>query len=201
MTTSRLRAALSISLLLTTTLAGARIASGQDAGIAPCDIAAWSIDKDPNGLNVRAGPHAYSPVIASIPPAVKVGGDEFAAEVSITGSKDRWFRIDRAVFENYATDHPTKILFEGEGWISGSLIALSVEGQFLRSTPSHDAPPVVDFFKAFETKETEAGPDYFNLEHVIACTGYWVEVEGTYRNQRFRGWTDDTCSNQVTTCS
>lgn len=159
-----------------------------------CDISAWSTDRDPNGLNVRAGPGADHPVIATLPPPKAVegaGSDEFAAEVRITESQDGWFRIDTAIWggPSIGDDDP---LFEGEGWVSGSLLGLAVEGRFLRGGPSRDAPAVADFLGD--------GGDYVVMHRLHACEGYWVEGEATFRGKTFRGWSDDVCASQLTTC-
>ena len=59
------------------------------AEVATCDISAWTTDKDPNGLAVRAGPGTGNAVLARLPPPGGVEGYENAAEVTITGSQKR----------------------------------------------------------------------------------------------------------------
>lgn len=166
-------------------------------GIFKCTISAFSTDKDPNGLNVRAGPGADTPVIAQLPPPYQLEGETFATEVSITGSKDGWFRIDGAETDTYVVDSGPKIVFEGEGWVSGRHLGLWLEGGYLYRGPSRDTPVTFDFT---HEQPSDYGPDFFALDHLRACQDYWVEVDGTYFGQHLRGWTDDTCSNQVTTC-
>jgi hypothetical protein len=167
------------------------------ATVTDCDVTAWSTDKDPAGLNIRAGPGTGHTVIGKVPPPYKVEGETFAAEVAITGSQDGWLRITRAIVNNYITDDPAEFPFEGEGWVSGALLGLWVEAVGLRSEPSHAAALSADFS---EKRDGDYGPDYFTVERLHACRGYWVEVEGTYLGKRYRGWTDDTCASQVTTC-
>lgn len=169
--------------------------SASGAETVACEISAWSTDKDPNGLNVRAGPGIDHPVIATLPPPMTVegaGDDEFAAEVWITGSQDGWFRIDTAIWGGPSIGDDDKPLFEGEGWVSGSLLGLAVEGQFLYGEPSYEAPTVVDFF--------EDGGEYVTMHRLHACDGYWVEGESVFRGQTYRGWASDICASQLTTC-
>jgi hypothetical protein len=179
---------------------GSAPASANEAeatGIFKCMLSAFSTDKNPDGLNVRAGPGVEAPVIARLPPPYKVGSETFATEVSITGSKDGWFRIDRADADAYIVESGPKLVFEGEGWVSGRYLGLWVEGQYLYRGPSPDTPVAFDFT---DEQPSGQGPDFFALDRLRACQGYWVEVEGNYFGQNLRGWTDDTCSSQVTTC-
>ena len=54
-------------------LAGGHVARA-DAQVAMCETSAWSTDKDPNGLNVRAGPGTDNPVIGRLPPPLATPG-------------------------------------------------------------------------------------------------------------------------------
>lgn len=192
------RSPLRLSPIVLAVAASAQVsAAGADAVATDCTITAWSTDKDPKGLNVRAGPGAGSAIIGTVPPPYKVEDRTFAAEVTITGSRDGWFRIVKATVNDYVTEDPSEIAFEGEGWVSGGLLGLWVEGPQLHSAPSPDAVVTADFSGK---RDGDYGPDYFTVERLHACQGYWVEVEGSYFGERARGWTSDTCSNQVTTC-
>lgn len=171
-------------------------APAQHMPTAACEFSAWSTDDDLGGLGVRANPDPESALIARLPPPIVLHGDTFRSQVSITGTRDGWFRIDKAWLYNYATDEDSERDFD-EAWVSGRFLGLSVESANLRSAPSHDAPLAADFS---EMRDGDYGPDYFDVQRLHACTGYWVEVEGDYLGERFRGWTEDTCSSQVTTC-
>ena len=73
-------------------------------GTEPCSLGAWSIDKDPNGLNVRAEPSTTGRVLGTLPPPyrLKLGGAEntpdggWLTEFSIIGFKNGWFLIEGA---------------------------------------------------------------------------------------------------------
>ena len=160
-----------------------------------CTISAWSRATDPKGLNVRAGPGTDALVIAWLPPPIKVEDYAFAVEVSITGSKDGWFRINKAILDNYVGEQEPKVIFEGKGWVSGHLLALTVNATNLRGGPSEDTPVVARLLGA-----RGEGPDSFAVDRLYACQVDWVEVEGTFAGDRLRGWTRGTCANQVATC-
>ena len=163
-----------------------------NADISACEIDAFSVDPDPKGLNVRSGPGTGNPVIARLPPRVEVQGSTFGVAVSITGSKNGWFRIDRA--ETDIPDRDVEVVFEGEGWVSGRFLGLWVEEQYLRGGPSDDAAIVADLYASDDSNA------YFDLDRLHACHGSWVEVEGTYDGKHLRGWSNWPCPSQVTTC-
>lgn len=189
--------AVGLMVLLTAT---AQARAGEADVIRSCELSAWSTDKDPAGLNVRAGPGTESPIIATIPPPIEAEGYEFAAEVSITGVKDGWFRIRRAEMVDYIGDDD-KVVFDGEGWVSGRFLGLELNGSYLRDGPSQDAPVAFDFASAPKDADGLAvGPDSFVVDRLRDCEGDWVEVEGTLLDARHQGWATGTCANQVTTC-
>lgn len=164
-----------------------------------CRMRAWSTDTDPNGQNVRTGPGMEHAVIGRLPPPQEIGGVSFATEVSIVGSQDGWFRIDAATINNYIVDDGPDPVFEGDGWVSGRLLGLSVEGGYLFTAPTRHAPLALNLA---ENRKLRQGPDYpgLRLERLHACMGDWAEVEVTDLGKRVRGWTNDICSSQVTTC-
>lgn len=155
-----------------------------------CDLAAWVMKGAPADLPVRSGPGPDYLTVATIPRPYTDGEEIYFPQVTITGSRDGWFRISEVITELYGgwpTDPITT--FSGEGWLPGNVLRLWVESGRLWSRPSDDAPIAATF-----------EPDAFKIEALHACTGFWVEVEGTYGDQRSRGWTTDVCASQVTTC-
>ncbi len=164
-----------------------------------CRMRAWSTDPDPAGHGVRAGPGPEYAVIGRLPPPQKVGDTAFATEVSIVGSQDGWFRINAATINNYVVENGPDIVFEGDGWISGRFLGLSVEGSHLFAEPSSHAPIAFDLHRKPKRPQ---GPDAsgLELERLHACKGNWAEVGVTAFGRRGRGWTKDICSSQVTTC-
>jgi hypothetical protein len=182
-----IRVAASLFLILSS---GGSLASAAADEIAACTISAWSNDTDSNGLNIRSGAGGENPVVGQIP---------MDGEVSITGFKNGWFRIDQAVLEDYDTGVITNI-FIGEGWVSGRLLGLLLSDPDLHAAPSEDSPVVGHLFHQ-DANGNVAGADSFGVTRLIACQGRWVQVEGTFFDTHLTGWSTGTCSNQVTTCS
>jgi hypothetical protein len=162
-----------------------------------CRMRAWSTDRDPEGQNVRAGPGTQYAVIGRLPPPQEIAGDRYATEVSIVGAQDGWFRVDAATIDNYGVDTEPQMAFQGDGWVSGRLLGLSVEGSYLYTRPSRRAPVALNLH---EGPEVQQDADYIELERLHGCMGNWADVEVSYSDKRFRGWTDDICWSQVTTC-
>jgi len=167
----------------------------------PCAISAWSADPDPAGLNVRAAPRADAPVVGRLPPPRRVGGETIAVELRIVAGENGWFLIDRAEFADYGEPNKTGMVFTGRGWVSGRLLSLALNGPALHARPAADAAKRATLVGE-DADGNVYGPDAFAVERLHACRDTWVEVEGRLRgpNTRHRGWTDRTCSNQVTTC-
>lgn len=173
-------------------------AQGDDgAELGVCALTAVVTGKYPEDRYVRAEPESDAPLLAQLEGVYRVGNDRFYPEVEITGSENGWFRISEAKTNIYIVETPIRVLFEGEGWIHGSGLDLSVEGSRLMSAPSWDSPVAFDF-GAVNAVDQESG--VFSLDRLVACQGYWVKVEGTYLDQPAQGWTNDTCASQVTTC-
>ncbi|MBR1247210.1 SH3 domain-containing protein [Bradyrhizobium sp. AUGA SZCCT0169] len=70
-------------------------------GAEPCNLGAWSEDRDPKGLNVRTEPSVKSRVLGTLPPPyrLKMGGSEntpedgWLTEFRIIGFKDGWWGL------------------------------------------------------------------------------------------------------------
>lgn len=188
-------------LLRFTTLAAAALISGGAAaadGVDPdriCSNRAFLTGEAPEDRDVHAEPNADSEVLAQLPAPYTVGGESFATEVSITGSKDGWFRIDVAETDSYIVEPGPTRVFKGEGWMPGHALGLWVEAPRLMAGPSHKTAAVFDFYG-----EDPGGTDFFVLDRLVACQGYWMEVAGRFAGRTVHGWTDDVCSSQVTTC-
>lgn len=191
------RLAFIAGLLLATAVVKPARATDTD-GVATCSLDAISSDRDPNGLNIRAAPGTDAAVIGRIPPPRTIESEEFAGEVSITGSKDGWFRISHARMPDYINDDD-KDVFDGEGWVSGRYLYVWPEEQYLRSGASTAKPIVADLFKPGPNGDP-GGEDGFQIDRLDGCLGNWVEAEGTFMGTHVRGWTYGTCASQVTTC-
>lgn len=162
------------------------------AAIDTCEIEAWVQGDRPKALVIRDGPASDTAVIAHMPEPYEAWGDTFFTDVRITGARDGWFRIDQAITHLYGDDIEPVVAFEGEGWVPGHTLRLDVESPVLYAHPSRDAPVAMTF--------EDGGADGLIVDGLLACRGRWVEVEGTYAGNAARGWSDDTCASQITTC-
>ncbi|MBR1212340.1 SH3 domain-containing protein [Bradyrhizobium sp. JYMT SZCCT0180] len=181
-------------------------------GTEPCSLGAWSEDRDPKGLNVRAEPSVKSRVLGTLPPPyrLKMGGSEntpedgWLTEFRIIGFKDGWFLIEGATppgkeYEDekkYPRNAPKP--YAGRGWVAASKVGANYANGGTRmgglfQAPFADAKWTQAQRKLGGTLDTDGGP-----KRLLACSGYWGLVES---QDGVRGWWRSLCSSQVTNCS
>jgi SH3-like domain-containing protein len=149
-------------------------AKDEPVTVTPCKIQAYVIDKDKNGLNVRAKPSSASTTLATIP------FDEDGVIVNIIGASNNWILIDHAEAVSGAE------LYAGKGWVFGRLLGTSTRYKVnLLQEPSKRSVktgtvPVEDEVK------------------LLGCKGEWARVE----YKKLAGWLEPNaqCPNPVTTC-
>ena len=115
-------------------------AAALPAGTVPCNLGAYSIDRDPKGLNVRAEPSVKAPVLGTLPPPFKVRRsdadgpkDGWRTEFTIVGFKDGWFLIEGAKppgKEYEREGRPLKYpkVYAGRGWVAASKVGANFAG-------------------------------------------------------------------------
>jgi len=64
-----------------------------------CDFGGWSADRDPKGLNVRAGPSATAKIVRTLPPPDRLQGALGAAD-RIGAGRARAHRLDARHLRN-----------------------------------------------------------------------------------------------------
>ena len=181
-------------------------------GTEPCDLGAWSQDRDPKGLNVRAEPSVKARVLGTLPPPyrLKMGGREntpdggWLTEFRIIGFKDGWFLIEGATppgkdYEDekfYPRNAPKP--YAGRGWVAANKVGANYANGGTRmgglfQAPFVDAKWIPAQRKLGGTLDTDGGPN-----RLLACSGHWGLVES---HDGVRGWWRSLCSNQVTNCS
>jgi hypothetical protein len=181
-------------------------------GTEPCALGAWSIDKDPNGLNVRAEPSVKAHVLGILPPPyrLKLGGAEntpeggWLTEFRIIGFRDGWFLIEGAKppgkdYEDekrYPRNAPKP--YAGRGWVAANKVGASYANGSARAGGLFQAPFVDAKWTPAQRElggpiDSDGGP-----KRLLACSGYWGLVES---HDGVRGWWRALCSNQVTNCS
>jgi SH3-like domain-containing protein len=148
-----------------------------------CDVRLNITDQDPAGLNVRASPGG------AILTAVKAKGRWVRVEV--TGQDGPWARVKSARLEADENDNVSgKLLWQGVGWVAFSKLGVEEfdsRARF-RAAPS-SAAHVLLSLESYGEKTASA-------EAVLGCDGDWLKVKvgGVV------GWTDQFCTNQLTTC-
>lgn len=195
--------------------AHAELAAGRaqlPEGTEPCHLGAWSIDKDPGGLNVRAEPSVKARVLGTLPPPyrLKLGGAEntpdggWLTEFRIIGFRDGWFLIEGAKppgkdYEDdkrYPRNAPKP--YPGRGWVAANKVGAAYANGGTRmgglfQAPFTDAKWMPAQRELGGELDTDGGP-----KRILACSGYWGLVESA---DGVRGWWRSLCSNQVTNCS
>ena len=149
----------------------------------PCNVDAYVIDKDPQGLNVRSGAGRNFEVIGNLP-----FRDYTGIGVHITGSNGDWVQIDSAVEEGAEED---RTFFKGVGWVYGPLLGLTaIAHQPFGRTPLYQQASL----KSRIITSVPGGDDVT----MRSCRGEWLYVE--YKNMK--GWAAPRtlCSNPLSTC-
>ena len=150
--------------------------------IVKCDVDAFVIDQDPQGLNVRSGPGKDHAVVGNLPRKEDTG-----VAVHITGASGSWVRIDSAFEEGTDEESP---LFKGVGWVYGPLLGLSAMALQKGGTPLYRD-------SSTKTQLVVRVPGGEGVS-VKGCRGKWLFVE--YKN--VIGWAapQTLCANSLTTC-
>jgi hypothetical protein len=177
--------------------APAKAANVDTSGVTACSLSGWSNDPDPAGLNIRISPRADADVIGRVPPARAQGGDSYAAEFDIIGSRNGWFLVRTVKFADYGSGKGDRAVFAGPGWVFADKVRFTINRAEVRGAPDDHAKVVAKLRSA----DDSAGPDSAFIDHVYGCSGAFAEAAVHMEGQRaLRGWVTGICSNQVTTC-
>ncbi len=177
--------------------AASSVAAEVAAPAAACDFRAWSKDRDPAGLNVRAAPRRDAGVLGRLPPPRDDGGEAIAVSFRVVGGDGPWLLIENAGYESYGSD--AKRVFTGRGWIAAGLVDVGIQDEKVRKAPDPGAA-IVD-------RPRPESDEFLAPTRILGCRGRWIEIEGEFRLDRdkpgraVRGWVTDLCGNQVTTCN
>jgi SH3-like domain-containing protein len=158
------------------------------APINTCSVAAYVVDPDPQGLNVRSGPGKEFNIIGKLPNA-----KQNDVAVNISGSTGRWVEIDNA--EIAEEGNP---LTRGKGWVFGPL--LSTRATLRAYADTGDATPRVKVYSEPVRKSAVSAKLPVDTEvKIIGCKGGWVQIQFKV----IEGWLDpeSQCANTLTTCS
>jgi SH3-like domain-containing protein len=148
-----------------------------------CNVQLNITDQDPAGLNVRASPEGQ------IVTAVKAKGRW--VQVEVTGQDGAWARIKSATLEADENDNNVeKPLWRGVGWVAFSKLGVEEfdsRARF-RAAPNDQAKVVLSL--------EGLGEATASAEAILGCDGDWLKV----RIKGVVGWTNQYCTNQLTTC-
>ena len=171
-------------LLLPAHGVGSRSVQSVTAPANRCDLPAYVIDPDPQGLNVRSGPGKQFPVIGKIPRS------DDAVGVTVIGSTGQWLQVRDAL-----TQSEGEMLFKGPGWVYGPMLATEARAQ------GYDGPkPGVKGYRAPSAGSAVAGKLPPGLEvKITGCKGSWAQIQ----SKSLTGWLDgeSQCANTLTTCA
>lgn len=142
-----------------------------------CQISAYIIDKDPNGLNVRSEPSSQSKIIDTLPT------NNLGVIVDIEGVKDDWVKINKA-------QSTGRLEFQGSGWVYASLLGTSTRGYGTKS--------VIVYNKSNSQSETIGQIPSQRSVKLLSCERNWALVE----YDGLKGWIapESQCANPLTTC-
>lgn len=160
-----------------------------------CSFRAMGNDPDPAGTNVRLGPGTTFNVVATLPQFDGGEAEAFRPEFDVLAIENGWFKIANVTVGAYG---PTEeqVIFEGPGWISSKLATTWVEATALHTQPDVTSP------QSFTLKGKGFTPEESSITAFHGCRGDFVHVSVERPdNVTGRGWTNDICANQVTTCS
>lgn len=143
-----------------------------------CNISAYVIDQDPQGLNVRINASSSSKIITKLPTNTD------AAFVDIVASQDNWVQIIKA------ESTPQKVEFQGKGWVYTQLLGTSTRGYGTKG---------VNVYQEASEKSKVVGriPDQKEVK-LLSCRGSYAKIQ--YEN--ITGWLarEAQCPNPLTTC-
>lgn len=162
---------------------GAKAATA--AAETPCDLWAYVLDPDPQGLNVRSGPGKQFAAVAKLPHV------EYNLEVHVTGASGQWLRVSEASEQDSG-----KNVFKGSGWVYGPALGTDTK-DYGGMDPNE---PRVKLYK--DASERSGVVLRLPNETEVALTGckwHWARV----RHKSVEGWLapDSQCHSTLTTCS
>jgi hypothetical protein len=183
------------------------------ASVTECNFPALSRDLDPAGLNLREAPDRNAPVLGRLPPPSELGDDDtkVLAEVQVIGFEKGWFLVEAGPYN--ATDLPAQgpKPYTGRGWIAGNMLTTELLRNMLKQGPSETSADVVDL-EVDDAGGNVSNPQNVKLRRILACSGDWFRVELALEKGMVpqlksdgpagtvRGWTNGSCTQQLTTC-
>ncbi len=170
----------------------AALAAGE---VGKCDFEAWSSDKDPAGLNARAGPSPTAAVIGTVPAPVNDGERDWASGFTVAEARNGWFRIHRVQIYVPNSKGAAWRTIPVAGWIHGRYLGFALQTELAFAAPNLAARVVAS--------EADDGGRYTDIgfKDATDCKGKWVKLSVWDKDPRPRpGWVSGICPVQETTC-
>jgi hypothetical protein len=155
----------------------------------PCSLKGWSIDQDPNGLNVRSAPNTRAEVLGklySVPDFEDEHGEEadaievlFGPTFTVSAVEGDWIQIIDAepISEGPGVE---KKNFVGAGWVHASLVRAASPQVDIYSNLNHGFEGPSERTQISDpdgtTNSINAGRDTPDQPRLIACSGPWAKV-------------------------
>ena len=178
-----------------------------------CNFGALSRDPDPAGLNLHEAPDRNAPIVGRLPPPSDIGDGEtkVVAEVRVIGFEKGWFLV--AAGPCNASDLPAQgpKPYTGRGWVAGKMLTTELLRNMLKQGPSQGSADVIDL-EVDDANGNVSNPQSVKLQRILACSGDWLHAEFALEKGMVpliksggpagtvSGWTNGSCTAQLTTC-
>ena len=181
------------------------------SGITECNFSAFSKDRDPAGLNVRAEPDGKARILGRLPLSRMEPNDPYSTfGADVVGYKKGWFLIEHGFEAVWTPQRPREPLYSSRGWVAANLMTAQLLREKLKLAPDGASPDVVNL----RDVRGEGPEDSFFVtpRRILGCSGDWVHVEIALRPGEkalaktdapvgaVRGWANGTCASQTTPC-
>ena len=173
-----------------------------------CNFLVMSQERDPAGLNVRAGPGTQFAVLGKVPQTVEsesgmtsVAGPQF----QVLGSAKGWLYVESIGEEPDFTGKPERPMYKGRGWISGKKVLANIQ-----STKGFVKPSAKSAI-ALNWDDAKWASAEVHDRHILACQGVWAQFQTFYKTMDRTGkalgkeasvtaWFRGLCGHFETTC-
>jgi hypothetical protein len=182
------------------------------AGVTECNFGALSNDPDPLGLNVREAPDRNARVIGHVQTPTYLSRDtKVLANVQVIGYKKGWFLVELGPYDPADLPPHGPKPYTGRGWVAGNMLTTELLRDMLKQEPSEKSADVINL-EVDDDRGNVSNPQAVKMRRILACSGDWVQVEiALVKGMKpiittdapqgaVRGWSNGTCTNQLTTC-
>jgi len=183
------------------------------AGVTECNFGALSNDPDPAGLNVREAPDRNAHIIGHVQTPTYLGrGTKVLAGVQVIGYKKGWFLVELGPYDPADLPPHGPKPYTGRGWVAGNMLTTELLRDMLKQEPSEKAADVINLQVDDDSGGNVSNPQIVKMRRILACSGDWVHVEiALVKGMKpllktdaspsaVRGWSNGTCTSQLTTC-